>query len=417
MSRNLFCLFLCLALPVTANAQKLTLITDQNRNYDRVMHGGWGQHLRSVMKSSNGSLWFTYDRGRDVNHNDSIRYRSWDGRAWSERGFNDLTALGGRVQQNTAHIMSRRIIYSYGVDIDRHRIVECYFDTNNTANKGCRDVHLARQPLSTLPASNYIGAAISPGGTRLIWWTTVGMPGKLFHTWNSGKGWASPVVSSTVVSGNTYNDAAYIRGVFRSDRKFEMLGQLQIGTLHVASHISMYIGGRRTPAKCSWIGAQVKGMFPEDIWADRKGGLHAIATFTAKTGQSPNQNGAYYYKRGSRAWSLIKILPKLTEARFQYDESKKVLYILANGSEGLVLRSMRVVNHRGAFEFDRMDSKHIASPAGSDLTIPAAIYNMSRTYQTERVTGLHFAIVGTYMKYDNQIFHLTEDLPPRRARQ
>jgi len=50
------------------------VLTDQNRRYKDSMFGGWGPHLRGVMRASDGSFWFTVDQGPNVDVNQNILY-------------------------------------------------------------------------------------------------------------------------------------------------------------------------------------------------------------------------------------------------------------------------------------------------------------------------------------------------------
>jgi hypothetical protein len=98
----------------SAQAQYTTAtLTDANRQYDNVMDGGWGSHLRAPMRNQNGDLFFAVDQGPDVNHNTSINYFKKTTTGWQQIG--SLTLPAG-IQQNMAHIMAgNRYIYSYGV--------------------------------------------------------------------------------------------------------------------------------------------------------------------------------------------------------------------------------------------------------------------------------------------------------------
>ncbi len=50
---------------------ELRLLTDSNRAY-RTMYGGWGPHLRGVMRDADDVLWFCADQGPDVSNNAAI---------------------------------------------------------------------------------------------------------------------------------------------------------------------------------------------------------------------------------------------------------------------------------------------------------------------------------------------------------
>ncbi|MEM1203185.1 MAG: hypothetical protein AAGN66_08150 [Acidobacteriota bacterium] len=392
-----------LLLPTGAGAQTFELITDQNRNHapPGAMAGGWGPHLRSVMRSPAGELWFAYDEGPDVQHNHAIRYMRRTGGQWIHAGFNDLTTIfGSRIQQNTAHVMVGTFIYSYGVDVDRRRLVECFLNTLVTSHKGCSDVVIGSQPYPLPSNTNYVGAAVSPGGFRIVWWSQVGAPGKLFHTWNFGGGWNGPVVTPAVISGNSYANIGYLRPVFSSDNTLELLGQMENSGFFVSTHVSIAIDNSYPQAVMGWIGPQSLTTFPEDIWADRQGGLHAITHH-----QSPSNTGAYFHKPAGGSWTFVQSFPGLTAARFQEDDCGEILHLLADSNGSLILRSGSVAGHSGPLDFSQFSSTQVQWPKSTDLSQPNAIYTMSRAYQTQDVRGLHFALVGRSPAFDHQIFH------------
>ncbi|MEM8963376.1 MAG: hypothetical protein AAGD38_17970 [Acidobacteriota bacterium] len=386
-------------------AQQLGLITQHNRNYEGAdpMHGGWGPHLRSVMQAPDGSLWFSTDSGPDVKHNDAILYHKLVDGSWNPIGTNSLTANGGRIQQNTAHILVGRTILSYGVDVDRGRLVECYFDTLDPSYKACNDVWIGSQPYAVPDRSNYVGAAVSPGGFRIVWFTSTGNPGQLVHLWNFGSGWNGPVTTPVHISGNNYEYAAYLRPIFSSNNTVELIGEVGIDdVLFLAAHVSITIANHYPRAQMSWLGPLDLAYAPKDIWVDDADGLHAI------TGSSSNV-GSYFYKAPGGVWHYHSEsgLPGLTEARFQHIAATDTLYLLSNeGPSALLLRRGSVAGHTGPLDFGAFTAVPIPSPSGTNLTSPPAIYNMARAYQTTAVQNLNFAIVGTNPTFDHQIFHL-----------
>src|SRR6185312_16290405 len=59
-------------------------ITSHNRHYPGIMFGGWGPHLRALMRAPNGSLWLPIDEGPNVQHNEQVVYFTFDGSCWRE---------------------------------------------------------------------------------------------------------------------------------------------------------------------------------------------------------------------------------------------------------------------------------------------------------------------------------------------
>lgn len=116
------------------------VLTDQNRRYQDStgsMFGGWGPHLRGMMRASDGSFWFTVDQGPSVNENKNILYYRFQNSTWNLVG--SQPNLEG-VQQNTATIMHGRYLLSYGISITSRYIEECYFDTLNYSYKACNAI-------------------------------------------------------------------------------------------------------------------------------------------------------------------------------------------------------------------------------------------------------------------------------------
>ncbi|MEL7060381.1 MAG: hypothetical protein AAGN46_10185 [Acidobacteriota bacterium] len=381
-------------------------ITNQNRRHSNPgttdnMGGGWGPHLRSVLRASDDSLWFVHDQGPTTARNSSLRYRQRLGGQWIEVGSTNLDALGGQVQQNMAHVMVGHYIYSYGVDIARQRMVECWLNTIVPSHQSCHDVRISGQPYTTPVGSNYVGAAVSPNGYRLVWWTSSGSPASFHHMWNFGSGWNGPVTSPVVIQGNHYHYAAYARAIFTGANTVDLLAQVGVGqTFAVAAHARLTIGGSPPQATFSWIGHQDQAKSPHDIWEDADGGLHALAVSSI-----PSAGITYFYKPTTGGWSPIKFFAGMTQARFQHDSYTDTLHLLGNEGPTLLLRSQAMAGHSGQLVFDDFDETTLSVPAGVNAANLGGMYNMSRSYQTNDVKGLHFGVVGDHPAHDHRIFH------------
>jgi hypothetical protein len=405
-------LFVVLFVPaLPAGAQELELITDQNRkHYDgpgRNMAGGWGPHLRSILRSPGGDLWLVHDEATTIERNQKLRYRRRIGGQWIDAGFNDLPSPGGRVQQNMAHVMVGTVIYSYGVDVDRRHLLECTFQTLDATNKRCEEVLVHGQPLRLEPNSNYVGAAGSPDGFRLVWWSTVGPSeptvgvGHLHHLWSFGSAWNGPVSTEVRVAGRDYTNVGYLRAVFSAPNRVELLGELENGDVDVVTHLTITIDNEYKPARLSLIGPPEQTIGAQDLWADPHGGLHAIVTVNVGSNV-----GRYFYKPLGKAWRLVRAFQGMTVARFQHEDCNAFLHLLSAESGRLLLRSGSVDGHSGPLDFDSFAPRSIEWPDSTDLSQPNGLYNMSRAYQTMDVRGLHFGLVGTARDFDQQIFHL-----------
>ena len=67
------------------------LLSDQNRKQDGVAFGGWGPHLRSVLRMNDDSLWYVMDHSKgDVKNNDQLYYLQQQGGSWKRVVEQDL---------------------------------------------------------------------------------------------------------------------------------------------------------------------------------------------------------------------------------------------------------------------------------------------------------------------------------------
>ena len=93
------------------------------------MFGGWGPHLRALMRDAHGKLSFVTDAGPDVQHNEQLLYHRFDGKRWEDVAT--VRQIAG-IQQNVASVMCGDVIYSYGISVRDPLVVEeCVFDTRS----------------------------------------------------------------------------------------------------------------------------------------------------------------------------------------------------------------------------------------------------------------------------------------------
>lgn len=132
------------------------------------------------------------------------------------------------VQQNTATFMHGRYLLTYGISTTSRYIEECYFDMLNYSYKACNAITTNGIPYRVEPNSNYIGAAVSPQGYKIVWWTSVGTnggPGTFSYIANYGSGWNGP--HTNTIGG--YNNFSYVYADFASDGSLWVAGQLYMG--------------------------------------------------------------------------------------------------------------------------------------------------------------------------------------------
>ncbi len=379
----------------------IDLITDENRRYE-TMFGGWGPHLRGLMRAGDDSLWFTVDAGPDVQNNQRIRYfRRTDG-DWGEVAEQAHTP---GVQQNVASVMLGDTIYSYGVNISQHFIEECYLNTKNLAAKGCNAVLISGNVYSTPPSSNYIGAAADSGDTRVVWFTRVGpggAAGDWIYTYNFGGGWNGPVVSP-VLGGN---DFAYVHAAFVDPGKLAVVGQLYYGKYpdgEFAAAVSEFKLGQKPVFVALQSGEPgVSILSTADLWVDRpSGATHVLAR---------DDKGAlrYYFKPPGQAWAgyaePLLTLPGTFRGRFLRPEGGDLMIARGDAMAGSVeLLRVAGADPSQAVQWDAAESLVFPSP-GDGFAPPSAIYVESGAYQTTPVGGINLGFCGVYKLADNEIW-------------
>ncbi len=380
----------------------LEVITDHHRFIDGQMFGGWGPHLGHLVRanaSTGGgtSLWFVDDWCAqpgdpgtvcDVFDDHTLGYFELTDMGWQKQA---TVSIPGQVQQNTATIAATGgdLLHSYGVDVANNVLRECsYSPVNGPA--GCVALPF------TLPASsNYLGAALSPQGHRMVWWTVVvdGGGGSFHYIIDYGGGWNGP--RSGGAAG--YNDASYINIAFGGtghSNDFTMHVQFVSGLApNWGFHGAVGYGDMGTTDPVTWAMAlapvSLDGiMSTNDIWTDPDSNdTHVVARSEAGA-------AVYYHRPSGGNWSApLFTLPATYRARFIFSGDRLVLVYGPKSGD---------LAYRVAAKSDR--------PAGSPITwasltetlvaLPSsfggvmAIYPESPAYQNAPAAGLHVALVG-----------------------
>ena len=359
-----------------AAEQTLTIktITNTHRYDPGKMFGGWGSHLGHLLRAPDGSLWFADDTGNDVNINPAIAYYHFVDDQWSPAG---ILATIGTVQQNMGSVIdSNSTIFSYGIDVANHRIEECYFNTRQDY-KGCNLL-----PFGLGPNANYIGAALTPSGYKIVWWTNVvdGGGGSLQYIYNFGGGWNGPITSN--VGG--YNNASYINIAFENDTHFVMNAEGVSGNAPNWGYVGMFGEGDIGSPISNWqILNQV--LVPADIWIDSAQGAHVLALTQAGT-------IAYFYRAKGGAILFVTTLSGNNRVRFVDSDDGKI-HLIQEKSYGILQdRAYQKTDILGSIPLESITPSTITLPAGFGYT--SAIYPESRIYQTTPVQGINVALNG-----------------------
>lgn len=381
-------------------APALLQIHDQHRFVPNAMFGGWGPHLGHLVRAaassgSGSSLWFVDDAcaqsgaagvACDVLHNHTLAYFEKTTSGWQFRGN---VALPADIQQNTATIASANgtELSTFGVDVQNHLLRECRY-APATGPKGCSAL-----PFTLSPNSNYIGAAIAPNGSRLVWWTTVvdGGGGSFHWVVDYGGGWNGP--RSGGVGG--YNDASYVNISFGGDSpgRFTMHGQLVSGLAPSWGFVgAVGTGDLTTTDAVVWatpFGAATDAVVStNDVWTDPvSGDTHLVARTEAGA-------AALYFRPKGGSWASAPfLLPATYRARFVFSKDRLVL-IYGPNAGGLAWRIADASARKAgsAVDWGSLAEHTLALPG--DFGAAVAIYPESPAYQLAPPAGIHVALVG-----------------------
>jgi hypothetical protein len=378
----------------------LETITDLHRFVPGKMFGGWGPHLGHLVRArasttAGHALWFVDDLcsqsggapgACDVSHDHTLGYFERTASGWQARS---QVTLPGVVQQNTATIGSSGgdMLLSYGVDIASGLLRECrYAPVSGPA--GCVEL-----PFKLASGSNYIGAAISPSGAKVVWWTVVvdGGGGSFHYVVDYGGGWNGPRSGGA----GGYNDASYVNIAFGAGSqagRFAMHAQFVSGWAPDWGFVGgVGSGDLATTDAVSWSTpfAVADGVqSTNDVWIDpATGDTHLV-------GRTEGGEAVYYHRPAGGSWSKQQFaLPSTYRARLLFTGGRLALVYGPNAG-GLEMRA--------AGPADRPAGKPIAwaALAPAAIGLPPgfgpvqAIYPESPAYQTLAADGVHVVLVG-----------------------
>jgi hypothetical protein len=372
---------------------RTTVLTREHRAVPGAMFGGWGPHLGHMVRVQADLYWVDDACAPgtcDVNVDARVDYWKIDG----DRVDRVATvALPGGVQQNTGTIASDGSIFTYGIAVTGHSLVECVYAPPKPLPEGGEAGAPACNALALDigDAANYLGAAIHPSGARVAWLTNVGDGGggSFRYFVDYGGGWNGPRTGS--VGG--YNDASYINAGFldrTSPGRFLLFAELVSG---VAPNWS-YIGGlgQGSLATASPIAWSIPASLPmdptistADLFVDPEfGDTHVLAR--ARSGAL-----VYLYRDKVGAWSAPSVAhPNSYRARFAAANGR--LFVVHDDTKkgGLFTREVR----RGAGAIDWSTGEDVSVPLPAGYETIYAIYVEADVYQTAKVAGVDVAIVG-----------------------
>jgi hypothetical protein len=351
-------------------------VTNQHRVQEGLVGGSWGHHLGHMVRTATQGLWYVDDTGADVTINPNINYHQFDGTKWV---LKRTLANPATIQQNTTTLAVGDTIFSYGVNINGGYIEEavCYTPTNTASYN--------RRIRFTGGNTNYIGAALSPRGTRVVWWTRVvnaGGPSDWVYMFKADTGWVQPIVSQ--IPGN---DFSYVFASFLNDSTFYVGGEVPSGnppswTFEAAAG-KVVLGHPLqgfTKMKGSNIGAQ-------DIWVNRANGdVHFLV-------YGSYGNPGYFYKPAGGAWNdtvMFVDIGGVGRSRLIDHPDGNLYYIVSqNGFRMMTIPKSSIT---GKIDFAGRPLVSLGTYDGYNASY--AIWPEVREFQTAPVGGINFAYPG-----------------------
>jgi hypothetical protein len=389
---------------------KPTLISDQNRNQDGVGFGGWGPHLRSVLRMNDDSLWYVMDHSKgDISSNDQLLYFQQKNASWKRVARQDLIPGAG---QGYAHITNGEEIFSYGVNFRLAQLHECRLNAKTLALSDCTAVlNRSGQAIDLGGGANYVGAAISPKGTRLVWWVVVARDGtgqQWNYVYNRGDGWQGPIVTRLVKSRRALS---YIYVRFVNENQVALSGQFWIGKFPEGSQqatLTHFSLGEPIKGFHTLKSSDDKG-FPKsgsDLWVNPKTAtIHALVE---GFGDTFFGNKVHYYTfKMDDPWRELEPVQSFRGYfRARLTQIKRGdLFLVLGGIGRSKIDVLHVPKESITDPIDWNAANKFAPTMPADKHYaPMAIWIENRAYQTTAVRNLNFAFTGENPQKDHEIW-------------
>ena len=324
-----------------------SLVTSTHRHDPGKMWSGWGNHLGHLVRAPDGSLFYVDDTGNDVNVNAGLAYYHFVGGKWTQVG---TAAFYGLIQQNTGSVLAKNgIVYTYGVDVADGQIEECAFDTT-ALSAACNLTGVLAGD-----SANYIGAAVSPSGYRVVWWTTTN--GTFRYAYELGGGWNGPVVSS--IAG--YGDFSYVTASFSDDTHIHISGEGVTGDAPNWSYDGLYsdvVLGMPITGWTTLPGTDMSGPVEDTsaTWVDASGAVHMIGRTTS--------GEVYVHRSPAGELSASHFVPGVSGGRLIASADGNVYYVTGDVDGGIRLQSFPTSRIAGPIPWDDQPIRAIPGPPG-----------------------------------------------------
>ena len=395
----------------TSSQPRITMekLHTDHRYVNGAMVGGWGPHLGHLLRrkliSGGTELWFVDDSCAQnggspctVTVNQRVDYLRLEAGVWTKV---DSQALPSGVQQNTGSVIVNDTVYSYGLDSAAQVLWECA-RVMTTGAKHCRAVSSA-----TGPGANYVGAAVSPAGDRIVWHTNVvdGGGGSL-SIYANHTAWDGPRTGGL----GGYNDVGYVNiafGIEKDPNRFIMHGQFVTGLAPNWSYAAGVAEGNVTAGNAvSWATPFVPPagdsiMSTNDVLVDPDSGdTHVIARTHAGS-------AVYYFRPAGGAWSRVQIWPNASRVRLVLIADRTIAMARGDTGKGLTVVLAPLAKHSAGqpIAWDRLPVIQPTLPEGYKNIY--AIYPESTIYQDTLSPTLELAIVAD--ERQNEVIHVGID--------
>jgi hypothetical protein len=369
-------------------------ITNQHRFQEGAVGGFWGHHLGHMVRTATQGLWYVDDTGNDVNIDPALNYLRFDGTRWV-LAKNFATPL--TIQQNCTSVAVGDTIYSYGVNINGGYIEEAVYNTRTNAATWNRRIRFIGG------GTNYLGAALSPNGTRVVWWTRVVNPegpSDWVYMYNAADtGWSSSIVSKIAGS-----DFSYVFASFLNDSVFHVGGEVPHGngpwTFEAAA-------GKVTLGSPLAEFTKMKGSNTggNDIWVNRENG--DVHFFTYGSYGAPG----YFYKPAGGSWSdTVTVVSGGGASRARVIDSPDgnlYMILLQGGIQMMVIPKSSIT---GKIDFTGIPLVPLTN--FDQFSNTWAIWPEVKEFQTTPVAGIHFGYPGSDYTYSNLLRHNSVTLNP-----
>lgn len=385
-------------------------LTDKHRFESGAAGGFWGHHLGHMVRTSTHGLWYVDDTGNNAGRNPAINYHHFDGTLWT---LVKTLANPSTIQQNTATIAVGDTIYTYGINIlgggyidgkyilGGANIEEAIYCTKTNIAVYNRKIRFIPPP-DTLTENyggfNYIGAAVSPNGTRVVWWTMAvdkGGPSEWHYMYNTGSGWSNSIVSK--IPDNAFS---YVFASFLNDSVLYVGGELPGGN---APNWTYGVGAGKVI-----LGAPISdfkkmngsNIAVNDIWVNRSNGDVHLFPY------GPYGKIGYFYKPADGEWTdTVTLVGTGTIGRWRFIDSPdgNLYLILSQGGFDMIVIPKNSIS--GKINFSDISVIPINKDDG--FTASYAIWPEAREYQTTPVGGINFVYPGNDYSHSKFLRHVS----------